>query len=438
MNYLLLLVILIILVVVSLKFLKLDVFNPIMIAILCYIVGVLFCIIMIPVWKYTITFKSIAIVSVTFVFLILTSLLGQVLSKRVMLKDYNDGIIYLKEHSLFKKIIIFMVTILFSISIIKNYVDIAYKFGFSGEWYEFTELSLTVKNACLGGQATLLRLNTYLQYFLKGITYCSIFLFVYNVLRCKKDVKSNIYLLGFAVPYLLVIYVSGWRTDFLFILVYTLMMIGLNIDKSKKEMKNYVRYILIAFLFFIVTLVFWIFTVVIRYRDSFKLYDILNYISTYIGGGIVNFDQYLNETIIFPSSNVFGKRVFVNIYTYMNRLHLTNVAIPSSILPTKGVLKTNIYSGLFRGYDDFGLIGNCIYLGIIFFIYSFVYTILCKYKNLHFLSILYAYHCYPICLMGVEEAFSIFFISTMPLYVIVFYGITFYFMIYKSIKQRTF
>ena len=294
---------------------------------------------------------------------------------------------------------------------------------------------MAAKNANLSYGAQLLRINTYMQYFLKGITYCAIFVFFYNIMRCKKDIKSNLHFVLFTIPYLLVIYVSGWRTDFLFILVFTLMMIGLNIDKANFKLKNYIRYILILFVFFIVALSLWIFTAIIRYGDSFNFYDVINYISTYIGGGIVNFDQYLNGAISFPASNVFGKRVFVNIYSYLNRLHLTNVSFPSSVLPMGGVLKTNIYSGLFRGYDDFGLIGNCLYLGIIFFVYSFIYTILSKYKNLHFLSILYAYHCYPICLLGVEEAFSIFFISTMPLYVIFFYGITYYFMIHKSIKQ---
>ena len=319
---------------------------------------------------------------------------------------------------------------------IKNYYDIAYKYGFDGAWYEITKISMACKSANLTQGAQLLRRNTYMQYFLKGITYCSIFLFFYNIMRCKKDIKSNLHFVLFTIPYLLVIYVSGWRTDFLFILVFTLMIIGLNVDKSNFKLKNYIRYILVLLVFFILTILLWIVTVVIRNGDNINFYDVINYISVYIGGGIVNFDQYLNGVISFPVSNVFGKRVFVNIYSYLNRLHLTNVSVPSSVLSMGGVLKTNIYSGLFRGYDDFGLIGNCIYLGIIFFIYSFVYTILRKYNNLHFLSILYAYHCYPICLMGVEEAFSLFFISTMPLYVIVFYGIVYYFMVYIDNKDR--
>ena len=38
------------------------------------------------------------------------------------------------------------------------------------------------------------------------------------------------------------------------------MMIGLNIDKANFKLKNYIRYILILFVFFIVALSLWIFT----------------------------------------------------------------------------------------------------------------------------------------------------------------------------------
>ena len=435
MNYLLLLAILITLVVVSLKLLKLNVFNPIMMAILCYIVGVLFCIIMLPIWKYEITFKSVSVVSITFIIIIFSSLFGQLLSKILELKDYNNSIIYLKEYSLSKKIILGIVTLLFSISIIKNYVDIAYRFGFSGKWYEFTELSLVVKNACISGQATLLRLNTYLQYFLKGITYCSIFLFVYNVLRCKKDVKSNIYLLGFVVPYLLVIYVSGWRTDFIFILVYILMMFGFNADRNN-NVKSILKCLVVMFLMFVIVLIIWSITAYLRSNGEYDYNKVLRYVATYFGGGIVNFDQYINGFIEFPKSNIFGNRVFVNIYSYLNRLHIGNFNIFSTFLPFDNVINTNVYSGFFRAYYDFGFLGNGIYLGIIFFIYSFVYSLVNKYKNLFFISILYAYFAYPICLMAVDEAFSIFFISTTPIYILLFYGIVYYFMIYRDNKER--
>ena len=435
MNYIILLFIVIGISLLSFFLMGKDIFHPIVISTLCYAVSIFFCIIMIPFWQYDITVNSIVVVTITFLSILIFSLVANKLAIKIELKKYNGNLVYINDFSQKKKTIVFLIAILFAISIIKNYYDIAYKFGFEGAWYEITKISMAAKNANLSYGAQLLRINTYMQYFLKGITYCAIFVFFYNIMRCKKDIKSNLHFVLFTIPYLLVIYVSGWRTDFLFILVFTLMMIGLNIDKANFKLKNYIRYILILFVFFIVALSLWIFTAIIRYDDSFNFYDVINYISTYIGGGIVNFDQYLNGAISFPASNVFGKRVFVNIYSYLNRLHLTNVSFPSSVLPMGGVLKTNIYSGLFRGYDDFGLMGNCLYLGIIFFVYSFIYTILSKYKNLHFLSILYAYHCYPICLLGVEEAFSIFFISTMPFYVIFFYGITYYFMIHKSIKQ---
>ena len=436
MNYLLLLIILIVLLIISFKLLKIDAFNPIMIAILCYMVGLLFCIIMIPVWKYEITFKSIVVVSSTFVFLILTSLLGQVLSKKVKLKYYNNSIICLKEYTLSKKIILGLVILLFSISIIKNYIDIAYEFGFNGIWYEFTELSLAVKKACINEGAALLRVNTYMQYFLKGITYCSLFLFIYNVVRLKDDIKKNLYFLLLSFPYLLVIYVSGWRTDFIFVFVYILMIFGFNIDRTNNSLKSVFRCLTVMFLMFAIVLIIWSITAYLRSKGEYDYNAILRYVATYFGGGIVNFDQYINGFIEFPKSNIFGNRVFVNIYSYLNRLHIGNFNIFSTFLPFDNVINTNVYSGFFRAYDDFGFLGNGLYLGFIFFIYSFIYSLVNKYKNLFFVSILDAYFSYPVCLMAVDEAFSIFFISTTPIYIILFYGIVYYFMIYHDNKGR--
>ena len=407
MNYLLLLIILIVLLIISFKLLKIDAFNPIMIAILCYMVGLLFCIIMIPVWKYEITFKSIVVVSSTFVFLILTSLLGQVLSKKVKLKYYNNSIICLKEYTLSKKIILGLVILLFSISIIKNYIDIAYEFGFNG-----------------------------MQYFLKGITYCSLFLFIYNVVRLKDDIKKNLYFLLLSFPYLLVIYVSGWRTDFIFVFVYILMIFGFNIDRTNNSLKSVFRCLTVMFLMFAIVLIIWSITAYLRSKGEYDYNAILRYVATYFGGGIVNFDQYINGFIEFPKSNIFGNRVFVNIYSYLNRLHIGNFNIFSTFLPFDNVINTNVYSGFFRAYDDFGFLGNGLYLGFIFFIYSFIYSLVNKYKNLFFVSILDAYFSYPVCLMAVDEAFSIFFISTTPIYIILFYGIVYYFMIYHDNKGR--
>ena len=436
MNCILLLLILFFISIILIRIFNVNIFNPIIISIYCYIVGLFFCVIMLPYWKYDLTYKSIVVVSSTFIFMSVCSLCGIIVANKVKLNKYIDKSIEFKEFSYKKKTIMLIIILMFSISIIKNYVDIARAYGYSGNWFNLTEISLFIKNSNLTEGATLKRVNTYMLYCLKGIAYCSIFLFIYNAARLKKNVKSNIYLILFNIPYLFVIYISGWRTDYIFLTVFTLIILGFNLDFNKKDFKSLLKIALVMFVFFIIILVLWMFTAFIRMNEQFNFYKIINYVSTYFGGGIINFDQYLNGKIDIDVSNVFGKRIFSNIYSYLNRLHILNIDIPSQFLANDNLINTNIYSGLFRGYDDFGFIGNNIYLGIIFFIYSFVHSIILKYKNLFFLSILYAFFSYPLCLMGVDEAFSLYIIATTPLYVIFFYGVVYYIMIFKDNKER--
>ena len=435
MNYLVLMTILFVTILLLYKFLDFDLFNPIIISILCFEAGLLFCAIMLPYWKYEISFKSIFVVCILFSFMIFSAFFGKKISKKIVLKNYNSEIININEFTNYKKIIILFIVLLFSASIINNYYNIGYKYGFDGNWFEFTSLSMVIKSSNLTNGSKLLRINTYMQYVLKGITYCSLFLFIYNIFKLKKSIKNNVFLLLYILPYLFIIYISGWRQDFIFVSFYVLMMIGFYNNRSDDKIKELLKSFIIMVGIFFVIFILWCITAFLRSNGKFNFYEVFKYVATYFGGGIINFDQYINGFVLFPESKIFGERVFSNIYTYLNRLHITNISVPYAFLKSDNFIHTNIYSAFFRSYNDFGLIGCGFYFGIIFYILSFVYSLLHRYKNLFFISILYAYFCYPICLIGVDDAFIIYLISTTPLYVLFSYGIVYYFMIYTEKKS---
>ena len=95
MNYLILMTILFITILVLHKFLNFDLFNPIIISILCFEAGLLFCTIMLPYWKYEISFNGILVICILFSFMIFGAFMGKKMSKKIFIKNYNAEIIYI-------------------------------------------------------------------------------------------------------------------------------------------------------------------------------------------------------------------------------------------------------------------------------------------------------------------------------------------------------
>ena len=52
---------------------------------------------------------------------------------------------------------------------------------------------------------------------------------------------------------------------------------------------------------------------------------------SYLSGGIITFDEYINGQVSIIKPDLFGGRLFAHIYTYLNRLHLGNLNVTGHI-----------------------------------------------------------------------------------------------------------
>jgi len=153
----------------------------------------------------------------------------------------------------------------------------------------------------------------------------------------------------------------------------------------------------------IVMILFYMATNIIG-RETNKTF--FQYISTYAGGSIQHFNQYIANPSLSTETH-FGAETFPGVYSLLKRIGLTDysrsVHLEMRIL---GVTRGNIYTFFRRPYHDFGIFGMCLMTFIVFFIFSWKYSSF-KTKELNqktnYSIICYSYLFYWIVLSSIEQ-----------------------------------
>ena len=120
--------------------------------------------------------------------------------------------------------------------------------------------------------------------------------------------------------------------------------------------------------------------------------DFMNYITTYFGGSIENFDLYLKNST--STSNVFGQRTFATIHRYLYQLGIENYYQPHSefMRSVNGISTGNVYTGFRNYYADFRMIGVIILSALQAIIWTSIYKKIKKessYNKINLRLILY-------------------------------------------------
>lgn len=290
---------------------------------------------------------------------------------------------------------------------------------------DFTSVGSVIKKLSADGEFHFLKYNAWLQYLRKGLAYGCIYLYM-DALKGKgiNTVKRS-YILLPVIPFLFCCYVTGLRTEFIFIVAYTVTVFGVRMmGGSTSSWKQYVKAFAGAVIAVCLMMAIWAGTYMVRHHitapeqiDEEVLKSMWNNFAVYSGGGIVELDVFLKNP---PAANgIFGFHTLQNVYSKLNRLGMNcpDIGLHIYEMTTAGNLVTNIFTAFRRYIEDYGMMGNyviCIALGCIYSVYYRLARI--KEKNPLYLMT-YASLIFPLFVMASEDYFFMYLVDTTPLYI---------------------
>ncbi len=270
--------------------------------------------------------------------------------------------------------------------------------------------------------------------FIDAVAYVLSFVLINNLFS-KKIKKSEVVL--FSIPILLFagkVLMSSARMELLrwgaysFVVSYILYKYKVGWDKNTT--KRYVTKGLI--LIPVVLLLFYYASSIIGRSTTRSMFD---YISTYAGGSIQHFNQYIDSP---TTTEHFGEETFPAVYTMFKRIGLTDYSRPVHLeMRQLGVTQGNVYTFFRRPYNDFGYFGMLIFTFILIFFFSNVYSKF-KYKHNSYRNdcviIFYSYLFYWIVLSSVEQ-YSIGFVSMGTVLTLIYFRLLYFFFIQLKIQK---
>ena len=290
---------------------------------------------------------------------------------------------------------------------------------------DFTSVGSAVKALSIAGEFHLRKYNAWLQYLRKGFAYGCIYLYM-DAMRSKSinGLKKS-YILLPVIPFLFCCYVTGIRTEFIFLVTYTVTVFGvMMIGNGAYSWKRYVGIFAGAIIAVFLMMAIWAGTYMVRLDitapeqiDEEVLKSMWNNFAVYSGGGIVELDVFLKNP---PAANeVFGFHTLQNVYSKLNRLGMNcpDIGLHIYEMTTAGNLVTNIFTAFRRYIEDYGMFGNyviCIALGCLYSAYYRLARI--KEKNPLYLMT-YASLIFPLFVMASEDYFFMYLVDTTPLYI---------------------
>lgn len=251
-------------------------------------------------------------------------------------------------------------------------------------------------------------LNTVIKQLVKIIdvtAYIFTFVFVNNVVTYKfKRKKYLVYLLP-AVMFVLKAFLSGGRQDMLRIIAFFVIVTYiLNCQKVGWNKNISIKYICIIVTAFMIVLPAFYYALSLAGRSTTR--TMFQMISTYIGGPIQHFNQYIQE----PSNpgKYWGTETFTPILNLLNALGVIEFHETIHLEVRRlGITSGNVYTFFRRPLHDFGLIGMYLFTMLISIFFSRMYFFWIKYKapsyNTDFHIIIYAYFMYWIVLSSIDQ-----------------------------------
>ncbi len=162
---------------------------------------------------------------------------------------------------------------------------------------------------------------------------------------------------------------------------------------------------------------------------------IFQYISTYVGGSIQHFNQFIEDPIVLEH---FGEETFPGVYSFLHKFGLTDYTrIVHLEMRRLGITQGNVYTFFRRPYNDFGFFGMVIFTFAVIGFFSRNYSRI-RYKNDSYKTdyniIVYSYLFYWIVLSSIEQ-YSIGVISIGTIMILVMMRAVYFFLVQIDIEH---
>ena len=211
---------------------------------------------------------------------------------------------------------------------------------------------------------------TVLSYYIIANATVALYVFTRNAVFHHLTSK-DILLVVIVVIRLIYSFINSSRGDYLAFLAqliyYIYFFTNIKTGWSKSNNRKIIRAAAIIFVAFLVVFVF--LAVLMGRTKSINNYDLKDYLTIYIGGGIRNFDLFVKNPTISASP---GYETFYSIKRFLaNRFGIGRIVkVVLEFRSINGMNTGNIYTAFRRYYADFGVYGIVILSGILGFLYS--------------------------------------------------------------------
>lgn len=328
----------------------------------------------------------------------------------------------------YKWVITIVIDILILYMYRRNILMIVHNSGYTGLYVQWYFRNLT----SMEGSESLSASIRLLIKIMDASAYIGVYVFLNNVFISGQKVFLN---LQYLIPSLLFCtkaLLGGGRQDLLKIIAFAIIALYLlNHQRDGWDYNISMKYIIIGMVLLIVVLPGFHYALSLTGRNTTR--TMFQAISTYVGGPIQHFNQYVMDPI--PKSEFFGNECFTPILNLFGRLKLIDyhntVHLEFRML---GVTRGNVYTFFRRPIQDFGVIGMYLFTVLVSVFFSYYYFTKIKYCRISLNSdiniIVYSYLLYWIVLSSVEQySMTIISVQTLLTIIILRFMWKFFFMI---------
>lgn len=384
-----------------------DILSPSVIVCGVFLFSTLCAMYNIKTWAIDLQLKTYLIISFgILIFVFFSYFISRIYTKKIL--DENKKLISNKASGRIINIepIKFFLAIAFSIIFFLIYVKSVYALANSfGASSDINNITSTYRMNVSYGDASLPFVVNQMEKLMQCVAYIFLYIFINNIIMEGKFKKNILYIIP-TLLFLIASLFAASRTDLLhfFIAAFAIYyMIWLRkYNWSRRINSKFIRNCFIGVILFFIS-----FSLIRSLVGRLNETDPLSYITTYAGGSIQLFDLYLKNPV--TTTNIEEMETFTAFHNDLTKFGIgQEIILHQEFRGSNGILIGNIYTGLRKYYQDFGIFGVIIFqclLAIIFSIGYYRLKIIKDKQEFDLAILIYVYFVPAIFMQSIQEQF---------------------------------
>ncbi|EOI57113.1 O-antigen polymerase [Enterococcus gilvus] len=378
---------------------KNDIFRPSLLMLSVFAISTFFAVLNIYNWNIKYSFKAFAIMLLGFLMAVLADYLMFFFYKNYHSKEQKLQIMVIDNWKILLVILLDLITIFLYYQEIKRLATLGGYIDGANLLWHFRNVTSYEAEASLNGLVSLL------IKIVDAFGYVFTFAFIQNFLSKEISLKKYFAYVIPIVLFAIKVLMGSGRQELLRWVAFSLVVSCILFQYQTGWSKNIsLKYIKRAFVLVPVVLVLFYLATNVIGRETTRTF--FQYISTYAGGSIQHFNQYIIDPPLVVE-NHFGAETFPGVYSLLNRFDLTNYTRSVHLeMRQLGITQGNIYTFFRRPYHDFGLIVMCMMTFFIILFFSGWYSSFKKRvlnRKTNYSIICYGFLIYWVVLSSIEN-----------------------------------